>query len=218
LKTKTYCHVIYFLFCIGCFLNADAQPSVSVSTGISKDINNSISFFQIPFSVIWHPSGNKKAPVIFELDYLLPLGNKSSGNAYTLNPSMPEKIVLKEKISPFVFTASFGFRIHLLTTKENNAFYLNIVPVGVCWQKINVSYEKYDHSNYEIMNPDVDSKVGGVVMSMAPVYYFHKTKQDIMLMLHLQTPLLKGKRDYQLSYKYVAPLQLTFGYNFYYNK
>jgi hypothetical protein len=168
--------------------------------------------------LIWKPLKDKNSPVFLELDYDLPLGSKSTGNAYTLNPALPQKVTLQEKIRPYVFTASVGFQIHVLTTKKNNAFFLNVVPLAFSQQTIKVSYKNYDTKNYEVLNPDVNSDAGGLVMSMAPVYYFHKAKQDMMLMLHLQTPLLKRKRDYELSYKYIAPLQLTFGYNFYYNK
>ena len=215
---KIFHLVIWFLFFTSATLKSSAQSSISLSTGISTDINNTQSFYQVPFSLIWKPFRDKKAPIFLELDYAFPLGSNSTGEAYTLNPALAEKVILREKISPYVFTFSLGFRIHLLTTKKNNIFYLNLAPLAICNQTINVSYKNYDKANYEVMNPDVDSKDGGMVMSIAPVYYFHKGKQDMMLMLHLQTPLLKGNRDYQLSYKYMAPMQLTFGYNFYYNK
>lgn len=218
LKMKIIQIIICFLFFIVPLLKINAQSSISLSTGISIDINNTQSFYQVPFSLIWKPFKDKKMPVFLEFDYAFPLGSNSTGEAYSLNPSLPQKIILREKISPYVFTVSLGFRIHLLTTKKNNIFYLNVAPFAICNQTINVSYKNYDKANYEVMNPDVNSKDGGLVMSIAPVYYFHKAKQDLMIMLHLQTPLLKGNRDYYLSYKYMAPLQLTFGYNFYYNK
>ena len=211
-----------FIFCILIFslltVKVNGQSSVSISTGISKDINNSISFYQLPFSLMWKPSKRKKAPLFLELDYAVPFGSKSTGETYTLNPALPQKVILQEKIMPYTFTLSVGFRIHLFTTKTNNAFYLNLVPLGICSQNIKVFYKKFDKENYEILNPDVNSDESGLVMSLSPVYYFHKEKQDMMIMLHLQTPLLKGNRDYILSYKYLAPLQLTFGYNFSYHK
>jgi len=211
-----------YIFCILIFslltVKVTAQSSISISTGISKDINNSLSFYQLPFSVMWKPSKRKKAPLFLELDYAFPFASKSSGEAFTLNPTLPQKIILREKIVPYTFTLSVGFRIHLFTSKTNNAIYLNLVPLGICSQNIKVSYKNYDKENYNILNPDVNSNESGLVMSFSPVYYFHKEKQDMMLMLHLQTPLLKGERDYLLSYKYIAPMQLTFGYNFSYNK
>jgi hypothetical protein len=215
---KFYHTIICFLVLSLFAISANAQSSISLSTGISTDINNTNSFYQIPFTLIWKPFRNIKSPVFFEFDYDLPLGSNSTGDAYTLNPGLPQKVTLKEKILPYVFTASLGFRIHLFTTKKNNAFYLNVVPLAICQQNIKVSYKKFDKVNYEVLNPDVNSNEGGLVMSMAPIYYFHKTKRDMMLMLHLQTPLLKRNRDYELSYKYMAPMQLTFGYNFYYNR
>jgi hypothetical protein len=199
-------------------IQSNAQSSFSLSTGLSTDLNNSQSLNQIPVSLIWKPFKDKRMPLFLELDYAFPLGSKSSGEAYTLNPALPEKVILTEKISPYIFTVPVGFSIHLFTTKKGNIFYLNVAPVAVCNQTIKVSYKNYDKANYEVMNPDVNSKESGFVMSMAPVYYFHKGKQCMLLMLHLQTPLLIGKRNYPLSYRYMAPMQLTFGYNFYYNK
>lgn len=212
-------HNILCLLLAGLFSgNANAQSSVSLCTGISKDINNSISFYQVPLSLIWKPFRSIKSPLFLAFDYDLPLGGKSTGNAYTLNPDLPQEVTLREKIMPHVFTASLGFRIQLFTTKKDNNFYINVVPFAICEQIIKVSFKNYDTKNYEVLNPDANSDVGGLVMSVAPVYYFHKGKRDVMLMLHLQTPLLKGNRDYKLSYDYVAPMQLTFGYNFYYNR
>lgn len=216
---KVFSIFIFFILIFNLItVKVTAQSSISLSTGISKDINNSVSFYQFPFSVTWKPSKRKNAPLFLELDYLFPVGSKSKGEAFTLNPALPQKINLQEKIRPYIFTLSAGFRMHLFTTKTNNAFYLNIIPLGICSQNIKVSYKKYDKENYDILNPDVNSNESGLVMSLSPVYYFHKEKQDMMISLHLQTPLLKGNRDYALSYKYLAPLQLTYGYNFFYNK
>jgi hypothetical protein len=153
-----------------------------------------------------------------EFDYDIPLSDKSSGDAYTLNPTLPGKVTLMENIRPYLFTVSVGFRIPVNTGKTHNNFYLHFFPIGLCNQKFKVVYKNYDKENYEVLNPDVSTSETGVVMSMAAVYNFHKTKQDMILMLHLQTPLFKKKGDYLLSYKYIAPLQLTFGYLFYYNK
>lgn len=213
-------HFIICLFLLSLFAtNANAQSFLSVSTGISSDLNNpEHPFHHIPISLMWKPVNEKKSPLFIELDYDIPLPGKGSGDAYTLNPTLPQKITLRENIHPYIFTGSVGFRIHLLNTKDNNSFYLNILPIGICNQNIKVAYKNFDSQNYEVLNPDVNSNETGFVMSIAPVYYFHKTKKDMMIMLHLQTPLLKGNGDYLLSYKYIAPMQLTFGYNFYYNK
>ncbi len=171
-------HNILCLFFVSLFSgNANAQSSVSLCTGISKDINNSISLYQIPFSLIWKPFRNIKSPLFLEFDYDLPLGSKSTGNAYTLNPDLTQEVTLQEKIMPYIFTASIGFRIHLFTTKKDNIFYINFVPFAICQQTIKVSYKNYDKENYEVLNPDVNSDNGGLVMSVAPVYYFHKAQQ-----------------------------------------
>ena len=53
------------------------------------------------------------------------------------------------------------------------------------------------------------------MIGMSAVYNFHN---NLMLMLHLQSPLIADKGDYPLSYRFIEPLQFTFGYIFYYNK
>lgn len=196
-----------------------AQSSFSLSTGISSDLNNAHhSFYHIPFSLQWKPSPRKRAAFFVEFDYDFPFTTKSTGQAYTLNPSLPKEVKLQETIRPYIFSASIGFRIHLYTNKKNNSFYLNLLPFGVSFQNIKVAYKNFDKENYEILNPDFNLNRGGFVESMAAVYNFHNRKQDMKLMLHLQIPPLQRTGDYPLSYRFVAPLQLTFGYNFYYNK
>jgi len=196
----------------------DAQSFVSLSTGISKDINNeSRSFYHIPISLQWKPFSGPGSPLFFEFDYDIPFTCKSAGNAYTLNPSLPEKVTLQENIHPYIFTTSIGFRIHLYTNKKNNSFYLNLLS-GFCNQNFKVEYKNYDKVNYEVLNPDINRNAVKLVLSIAAVYNFHKRKQDMLLMLHLQSPLLTSQYNYPLSYQFIAPLQLTFGYNLFYNK
>jgi hypothetical protein len=210
--------LIIFSFLLLFSFSVGAQSSVSVSTGISKDLNNeNYSFYGIPVSVQWKPSKKEKAAFFLEIDCDFVFPAKGSGNAYTLNPSMPQELTLPENIHASLFTFSLGFRIHLYTNKKNNSFYLNLLPLGISAQSFKVSYKNFDKANYEVMNPDVNSHEGGLLMSMAVVYNFHKGQQNEFLMLHMQTPTAFGnKDDYPLSYKSIAPLQLTFGYHFYY--
>ncbi len=196
-----------------------AQSILSLSTGISSDLNKANhNFYHIPVTLQWKPSARKRASFFLEFNYDIPFTVKSTGYAYTLNPSLPEKIALRETIRPYIFTMSIGFRIHLYTSKKNNSFYLNLLPLGICSQYFKVNYKNFDKTNYEILNPDVNLNSGGFIASIEAAYYFHKTKQDMMIMLHLQSPPIQNVGDYPLSYKFVAPLQLTFGYNLFYNK
>ena len=196
-----------------------AQSVISLSTGWSTDLNNAVhAFHHIPVSFNWQPLKDKRLPFLVELDYDIPLATRSSGDAYTLNPDLPGKVTLSEDIHPRLITASVGLTIPVYRPKSAKSLYVSFFPLAICNQHIKVTYRNYDKENYEVLNPDVTTKETGAVMAIAAVYNFHTLKQDLRLMLHLQTPLFKGKGDYQLSYKYVAPLQLTFGYNFYYNK
>jgi hypothetical protein len=209
---------IIFIFFVLFSVAGKAQSFISLSSGISRDINNTKkSFYHIPFAFQWEPFSGTRSPLFFEFDYDIPFTSKNIGNAYTLNPSLPEKVALQENIHSHIFTSSIGIRIHLYTNKKSNSFYFNLLT-GICNQKFKVDYKNYDKSNYEILNPDVKRNATKLVLSMSAVYNFHKRKQDMLLMLHLQSPLLTSQYDYPLSYQFIAPFQLTFGYNLFYNK
>ena len=211
---KLICFLVFsFLAC-----TTTAQSSISLSTGISTDINNSnISFYQVPVSLLWKPGGEEFSPLLL-LGYNFPLQGASSGEAYTLNPALPAKVRLIEKISPYLFTTAIGFAVRLSKSKNNNSLYINLLPFGICNQNIKVTYKNYDKENYEVLNPDVNRNEAAFVMAASVAYYFHKTKKDLMVMLQAQSGMIKNKDPYLLSYNSIAPLQLTIGYNFYYNK
>lgn len=203
-----------------CILFADkiiAQSEIAISTGISTDANNNNkTFHHIPVSLQWVPFSDPKNPLLFEFDYGIPLANKKSANAYTLNPSLPAEVTLQQNTHAVFYAASIGVKAYLFSIEQKSSFYLSLMA-GFCHQNFKVVYKDYDKTNYEVLNPDVNLKADGMVLSMAVSYYFNKSK-DAFAMLHIQSPLIKQLPDYTLSYKYMAPVQLTFGYNFFYNK
>jgi hypothetical protein len=73
--------------------------------------------------------------------------------------------------------------------------------------------------NYEVLNPDVGENLSGLYFSGAGVYNFHRRRQDMFVMLRIQSPSSAIHPDhYTLSYNKTAALQLTFGYKLFYNK
>ncbi len=190
------------------------QSFISLSSGISRDINNTKPFYHIPVSLQWKPFPKSSNPFLIEVDYDIPFKNNSLVNAYTSNPSLPQQVSLQENIRSYLFTVSAGLRIYLFSIDANNKFYFDFL-LGFCNQKFKVDYVNYDNANYEVLNPDVDSNNSGFVLSTSVVYNLN---HDFQIMLHAQTPLLIDREKYPVSYKFAAPLQLTFGYNFYYNK
>lgn len=207
------------LFFVLFSLGVNAQPYVSLASGISKDVNNTNkSFYHIPVSLQWNPFKNKRTPFFFEFDYNIPITNhKGTGDAYTLNPAFPEKVTLQENIRSYIFTVSMGASIHIYTNKKKNSFYLNIL-LGICSQYFKIDYKNFDKANYEVLNPDINLSSGGWVTSIAGIYNFNKSKHDMFLMLYLQSPPFQSTGAYPLSYKYIAPMQLTYGYKLFYNK
>jgi hypothetical protein len=213
---KKFYFLLQFFLCAHFFTPVNAQSSINISSGISRDLNNTNrSFYQIPVSVQWKPSADEYGIFFFELDEDIPLTTNSTANAYTLNASLPQQVTLQENLHAYIFTASIGFRILLHKDKKLNTIYLNVLPFGISHQSFKVNYKNYDDKNYEILDPDVNLKRTGLVASMSAVYNFHNS---LFFMLHLQSPLLASKGDYPLSYKFIAPVEFTVGYNFYYNK
>jgi len=197
-----------------------AQPCITIATGFSKDINNrNETFDHIPVSLQWKPSPFKNTAFFIKVDYDIPVSGTATGYAYTLNPSLPPEVNLQESIRPYIFTASLGWRIHLFNTSKNS-FYIDLLPLGVCNQSITVSYKNYDKANYDILNPDISIHYTSLVASAGIVYRMplEKERNSLLFMLHVQSALLDNTGKYALSYKFIAPLQLTVGYNFNYNR
>lgn len=192
--------------------NLNAQSYISFASGISRDLNNTLSFYHLPFSVQCKVGDKLNSGLIFQVNYDIPISGKSSGNAYTLNPSLPQKQTLQENIRPGIFTVSMGFAIHLYSNKKKNSFQLNLL-MGLCAQNFKVAYKNYDKANYEVLNPDINLNSGGLVFSAGGLYNFNHKK--MFLMLQLQTPPIQSTGDYPLSYKFIAPLQFTYGYKLY---
>jgi len=214
------------LICSNFYIIAlEAQSSLIFAAGIStntNDGNTSETFNHIPFTLLWKPSSSLVSPFFIKLDYDFPISGAGTGNAYTLNPSLPQEVTLQETVRPYIFTASIGFHIHLFTAKNKNALYLDLLPFGICNQDFKVSYKNYDKTNYDILNPDINLNRTNYVASIGATYSISLQKirdgDNLLIMLHLQSPLVAGTGAYPLSYRYVAPLELTVGYNFYYNK
>lgn len=217
-----YKYLIPFIFCIIFSLALKAQPSLTFATGIAADINSANTnetFSHIPFTLIWKPSSRPKSSFFFKIDYAIPVSGNNVGDAYTLNPSLPAMVTLPETVRPYLFTVSLGLHIHLYTSENKSIFFLDILPVGICSQNFKVTYKNYDKVNYEVLNPDVDLKNSGYVAAIGVEYLMHMSNNNsLAIMLHAQSPLAAGIGDYDMTYRYVAPLQLTVGYNFFYNK
>jgi hypothetical protein len=202
-----------------------AQPSLTFATGISTNTNTgstSETFNHVPFTLQWKPFSSPTSPFFIKLDYDLPISGYGTGYAYTLNPSLPQEVTLQETVRPYIFTASIGFHIHLFAAENKNVLYLDLLPFGICSQNFKVSYKNYDKTNYDILNPDINLNRTNYVASIGATYSISLQKirdgNNLLIMLHLQSPLAAGTGAYPLSYRYVAPLELTVGYNFYYNK
>jgi hypothetical protein len=204
--------------CILFSFSLSAQSYLGLSTGIAKDVNNNHNetFYHVPITLQWKPFWSHYNPFMMELNYDIPFSGNHTANAYTLNPSLPGSVQLQEQIRPYIFTASIGMGWRAIVNKDkNDILYFNVMT-GICNQYFSVNYKHYDKANYEVLNPDVSSNLTSLVFIGEVEYKFHN---NMILMLRAQSPLIdESNGSYPLSYKDVAPLQLGFGYNFYYNK
>jgi hypothetical protein len=199
---------------------ADAQSFIGLSTGFSRDINQNpnYSFYHIPITLQFKPFRKRWNVLFFEANYDIPIGATGSGKAYTANPSLPQEVTLSEKVAPYIFTGFAGVSFCFYIDKQRgDILYLNPMA-GVCNQYVTVEYKNYDKANYEVLNPDIGSNNTSVVAALEVVYKFHN---NLIVNFHMQTPLADDEGEnynHPLSYNSIAPLQLTLGYNFYYNK
>ncbi len=66
---------------------------------------------------------------------------------------------------------------------------------GICTEHFKVVYRNYDNANYEVLNPDVGEDLTGLYASFAATYNFHKRKQNMFIMLRLQSISSAAKPD-----------------------
>lgn len=192
------------------------QSFIALSAGISKDLNNKRPFYTVPVTLRWEPF--KHSAFFIEATKEIGFSRLAHADAYTVNPQLPGHVVLTEAVSLTTFSMGIGGTVVLYTNKKNNQLTLN-VSLGVCDEHFTVTYRNYDKVNYEVLNPDVGKDFSGLYTSIAGVYNFHKRKQDMFIMLRLQSPALAGTSDrYILSYQETAPMQLTYGYKLFYKK
>lgn len=192
----------------------NAQSFIALSTGISKDLYNTRPFYAVPVTLRWEPF--QHSAFFIEATKEIGFNRLANADAYSLNPQLPGHVVLTEQISQQTFSVGMGGAFILYPTKKNNQLTLNI-SFGVSDQHFTVTYRNYDKANYKVLNPDVDKVFSGVYASIAPVYNFHRGKRDLFIMLRLQSPPLVGAGDrYYLSYRQIAPMQLTVGYKLFY--
>jgi hypothetical protein len=136
------------------------SQSVSISTGISPDANNpGNTFWFVPVELEWHPFTDKKFSFIMNYDF--GLSKKSTGEAYTINPSLADHVQLNERLRTNLLTVGFSFNIKLFQSKNNNLAELSLMPLGYSFQRFKTSYKNFDKENYEILNQDVNRNSNG---------------------------------------------------------
>lgn len=148
------------------------------------------------------------------LNYDIGLNSDNHADAYTLNPSMEPHKIVNETIKTNLFTIGISFDINLYRMSNANNFNLSLMPVGFCFQRLKASYNNFDHENYSILNQETDKSNSGIVSSFGLQYQFNTNK---IIGLNVQTPLYL-RREKSMTYKYVAPARLMFGYRFNYKK
>ena len=170
----------------------------------------------VPVTLRWEPF--KWSSFFIQATKGIAFKRISHADAYTIIPQLPEHVVLTEAINLQTFSLDLGGAIVLFTNKRNNRITLNL-SAGVCTEYFGINYKNYDTANYEVLNPDVNEKLSGLYASVACLYSFHKRKRDMFIMLRLQSNSSASIPDrYILSYNKTSPLQLTYGYNLFYNK
>ncbi|HLX93183.1 MAG TPA: hypothetical protein VKR32_15975 [Puia sp.] len=204
-----------------CLSRVTAQSYVAFAAGPARDLNNlRIPIYQAPIVFQWKPSP-RFAGVIFDVEASMPFDGSSSRVAYTLNPTLPDQLRVRESILPFSWTVGIGFHIrfrhdqkkkNLPGQKKEEAWALEIYPAEIEGQVINVHYSSYDKSNYDILNPDVGTNRGGPEAAIA---LSHSVSNGFSVMLRARTPPLASLGSYPLSFRFVAPLQVLLRYKLY---
>src|SRR5665213_375575 len=158
---------------------ANAQSLIAVSTGISTDLSNPKPFYMIPVTLRWEPG--KHSGFFIEAIQGICFTRLTEANAYTAISQLPEHVELTEAINLNNLSIGIGGAIILYTNKKNNRFTLNL-STGICTEQFKIKYRNYETANYEVLNPDVNTRFSGLYASVAGIYNFHKRKQGMFIM------------------------------------
>lgn len=171
----------------------------------------------VPITIHWEPF--KKSSFFIDATKGIGFNKLSKVDAYTANGQLPQHVILTEAVLPKSFSVGIGWAIKLYTNKRDNKLTVSL-STGIISEHYTVIFRDYDQVNYEVLNPDANKDISGLYASIAAVYNFHPGKQNMFMMLRLQSPSSKivEPYEYKSSYSRIAPLQLTFGYKFFYNK
>ncbi len=205
----------YFLSAILIFIvsGESLAQSVSLSTGMGMDINNPPKqFYFVPVKLEWQPN-DKKIVGLF-VNYDMGMNAGSDVLAYTLSPSLPPEITLREKIKFNVLTVGISLYVNLIKVEPEKRVGLYFLPFGISYQYFRVSYPEFDKENYTIFNPDVKRRTSGPVTGIGIFYCFDQQKT---ISLSMQGELFpKAPRDF--NYNYAVPVRLLFSWNYHYKK
>lgn len=195
-------------------LSATAMSqSLLIAAGIATDSNNPGNPFNfIPVEIQWYPF--EKTTLSLVCHYDAGLNAHGKGDAYTLTPSLPGHITLKEKYRTNILTIGASLNMGIYTGGNHNKVYFSIMPLAYCLQDFKAAYKNYDNTNYEILDPDISKRHEGFTILFGIQYHFNRNKQ---LALHFQSPLLLAE-DKSSNYMYAAPVRLMFGYHYHYKK
>ena len=205
--------IFFFAFVMtGCSLTSFSQQQLNIATGLSFDMNDSNKgkFLNVPIVLQYLPTSSHRVSFLINANVQLPIWNNAGHDSGFSISATPHATSFKKTIQSFNYAVNFGLRINFPIPKNQHVF-LDLLPLGFCQQQFTVKYKNYNSSQYDILNPDVNLDKSGFVMSLGTGYIYKKFFCEITI----QTPLLIiNKPQYELSYKYAAPLQLIAGYSF----
>ena len=128
--------ILFFVFLIS---ETAISQSLMIGTGLATDINNpGKSFNFIPLEIQWYPF--EKTTLSLMCNYDLGFNVHSTGDAYTLTPSLPAHVTLKEKYRMNILTIGLSLNFGLYTAANHNKIYLSFIPLPVCSQDFKTAY------------------------------------------------------------------------------
>ena len=184
-----------------------ASQEIHVLTGLSADINNKARFFQVPVSVQFLPTKKAFGSFLFAVDLGIPIARKGTDSAFTLEQNLPPSKAVSKKTSERYVSVLFGYRAYLNRAPDTR-FFMDLIPLGISWQRFTIRRQDYDPFRYELLDPDIDTKVNGYIAGIG----FGFKRGPLTIQSHAYSPLARKDPAYKQSYQYGAPLQLTAGY------
>ena len=202
---------LVIIYVVLVYSDCAAQSYIEPILGSRFALNNKVNkFLQLSFGTQYSFRKKRNYDILLQCMISWPISKSSTVQAYSTNPSLPEKVLVDKTVKPYTLTFALGHRLTILggDKKDNLAF---LIYTGLVFEKITVNYA-YDKSNYVVLNPDKTLIRASIFVSGGLEYQHKLPKGKIFGQILIASPPFGGSIRYPSTFNFITALSINLGY------